>query len=192
MKTVYFDIDTQLDFIVPSGALYFAGAERILPAIRTLNQRAAATGAVVISSTDAHRENDEEFHHWPPHCIIGTLGQRKPQSTLLDKQVVVPWREHLIDITGAQQIVLQKRVLDVFRNPNLAGILDLLAADRYVLYGVATEICVSCAADGLLNSGKRVELVTDAIMGVNAAESEKVISSFTARGGVLTTVASLS
>ena len=191
MKTVYFDVDTQLDFVVPSGALYVPGAERILPSIAKLNHLAEAKDSVLISTTDAHRENDEEFHHWPAHCVIGTLGQRKPQATLLDKQVVVPWRELMSDITGAQQIILQKRVLDAFRNPNLAAILDLLAADRYVLYGVVTEICVSCAADGLLKTGKRVELVTDAIMGLQTEQADAMIASFTARGGVLTNVAAL-
>ena len=33
MKTVFFDIDTQLDFLYPAGALYVPGAERIVPAI---------------------------------------------------------------------------------------------------------------------------------------------------------------
>ena len=33
MKTVFFDIDTQIDFLYPAGALYVPGAERILPEI---------------------------------------------------------------------------------------------------------------------------------------------------------------
>ena len=31
MKTVFFDIDTQIDFVYPAGALYVPGAEHILP-----------------------------------------------------------------------------------------------------------------------------------------------------------------
>ena len=96
MKTVFFDVDTQLDFMLPAGALYVHGADRIVPAVAKLNTHAAATRAVVISTTDAHRENDEEFHHWPAHCVEGTLSQRKPPETLLEKQVVVPWRERAV------------------------------------------------------------------------------------------------
>ena len=54
MKTVFFDIDSQLDFLYPAGALYVPGAERIVPAIARLNRFAAAHGIPVISTTDAH------------------------------------------------------------------------------------------------------------------------------------------
>jgi nicotinamidase-related amidase len=50
MKTVFFDIDTQIDFVYPAGALYVPGAEHILPVIGELNRRAP----LVISTMDAH------------------------------------------------------------------------------------------------------------------------------------------
>ena len=40
MKTVFFDIDTQIDFVYPAGALYVPGAERILATVAELNRRA--------------------------------------------------------------------------------------------------------------------------------------------------------
>jgi nicotinamidase/pyrazinamidase len=189
MKTVYVDVDTQFDFMVPSGALYVSGAERVIPAIAALNRHAAGSGSTVISTTDAHLENDEEFHHWPAHCVEGTLGQKKPPETLLDKQAVVPWRESVTDITGAQQIIVKKRVLDAFRNPNLAAVLNLLQADRYVLYGVVTEICVACAAEGLQKLGKPVELVSDAVKAIKQGEADEMIRNFRERGGVVTSIA---
>ena len=76
MKTVFFDIDTQIDFMFPAGALYVPGAERIVPVIAALNQRAG----IVVSTMCAHEEDDPEFQEWPPHCIAGTTGQLKPQS----------------------------------------------------------------------------------------------------------------
>ncbi len=57
MKTVFFDIDTQIDFVYPAGALYVPGAERILPIVGELNRRAP----VLISTMDAHSEDDPEF-----------------------------------------------------------------------------------------------------------------------------------
>ena len=54
MKTVYFDVDTQLDFMHPSGALYVPGAESIINHIARMNQQAAAEGSLVISTMDAH------------------------------------------------------------------------------------------------------------------------------------------
>ena len=58
MKTVFVDVDTQIDFLFPAGALYVPGAERLLPAIARLNHFAAAQGIPLISTTDAHREDD--------------------------------------------------------------------------------------------------------------------------------------
>src|SRR5207247_1598455 len=90
MKTVFFDIDTQIDFLFPAGALYVPGAERIVPTVSKLNHYAAAHGIVVVSDMCAHAENDPEFRDWPPHCIVGTTGQLKPASTMLSKRAVVP------------------------------------------------------------------------------------------------------
>ena len=36
----YFDIDTQIDFVVPGGVLYNPGAERLIPEVARLNQSA--------------------------------------------------------------------------------------------------------------------------------------------------------
>lgn len=191
MKTVFFDVDTQIDFMYPAGALYVPGAERIVPVIAKLNQRAAETGAVVISSMDAHRENDPEFREWPAHCVVGTVGQQKPASTLLAKRIVIPPADVAERIDGYQQILLEKRHLDVFTNPNLDSILQALGAERYVVYGVVTEYCVRLAAFGLLKTGKRVEIVTDAIRSLNESDGERVLNDFTAAGGVLTTSAAL-
>src|SRR2546423_10684383 len=113
MRTVFFDIDTQLDFLYPAGALYVPGGERIVPAIAKLNHYAADSGILVVSDVDAHTEDDPEFKTWPPHCVAGTAGQAKPASTLLEKRVVVPNRPHQFALDGAQQIIVEKQTLDV-------------------------------------------------------------------------------
>ena len=184
MRTVFFDIDTQLDFLVPAGALYVPGAERLIPAIALLNQRAP----VVVSTTDAHAENDPEFRDWPGHCVAGTWGQRKPAATLLEPRVVIANRPADLDVEGARQIILEKQALDAFTNPNLARLLGLLAADRYVVYGVVTEYCVSCAALGLLRTGKPVSLVADAIQALDPAAAERTLAEFRQQGGRLETI----
>src|SRR5947209_7967847 len=81
VKTVFFDVDTQLDFMYPSGALYVPGAEKIVDQIATLNRSAGAQGIPLVSTMDAHTESDVEFQAWPPHCVAGCLGQHKPEAT---------------------------------------------------------------------------------------------------------------
>jgi nicotinamidase/pyrazinamidase len=179
MKTVFFDIDTQIDFLYPAGALYVAGAERLLPVVSRLNQQAA----VVVSTMCAHAENDPEFQQWPPHCVVGTTGQLKPQSTMLAERVVIP--SSPAEVSLARQVILEKQQLNLFSNPNMPRLLELLEADAYVVYGVVTEYCVSHAALGLLATGKPVTLVTDAIRSLSDEASARTIEAFTAGGGKL-------
>lgn len=185
LSTIFFDIDSQLDFVCPSGALYVPGAERVVPAIARLNRYAAEHGIPVISTTDAHAENDREFRNWPPHCIAGTLGQHKAESTVLANRVVIPNRPCALDLDGAQQIVLEKQDVNAFTVPNLFRILETLPADHYVVYGVVTEVCVLHAARGLLKTGKPVTIVTDAVESLDASASMRALDEITAAGGKL-------
>src|SRR5215467_10887507 len=185
MSTVYVDVDSQLDFLFPAGALYVPGAERVLPNIARLNRHAAAHGIPVISTMDAHSEADPEFKVWPHHCISGTHGQRKAESTLLDRRVVIPNREHPFDFADAQHIIIEKQHVDVFTAPNLRRTLDLLAADRCVVYGVVTEICVLFAVRGLRKSGRQVVVITDAVETLNPADSKRALDEVVALGGTL-------
>jgi nicotinamidase/pyrazinamidase len=188
MSTVFVDVDTQIDFLFPAGALYVPGAESIIPAIETLNRLAASRGQAFISTMDAHAEDDPEFRTWPPHCVAGTPGQAKPQRTLLDRRIVVPNAPADVRIDGAQQILLEKQVLDAFSNVNIGQLLGRLNAHRYVVYGVVTEYCVRCAALGLLQTGKPVSVVTDAVQTLNPADADKFFAEFQRGGGRLTTV----
>jgi nicotinamidase/pyrazinamidase len=139
---------------------------------------------------DAHTEDDPEFRDWPPHCVAGTAGQQKPAATLLDKRVTVPnIVGPLPELAGVQQILLEKQSLDCFTNVNLAALLERLGGERYVVYGVVTEICVKFAAMGLLKTGGRVELATDAVRSLNDADRDKFLEEFQSAGGVLTTSA---
>jgi len=183
MKTVFFDIDTQIDFMYPAGALYVPGAEKVLGTIAELNRRAP----LVISTMCTHAEDDPEFKVYPHHCVAGTVGQQKPVILLREKRSTIPSR-----VDGVEQIILEKQELDCFSNPALMPLLSELNADRYVVYGVVTEICVRFAAFGLLKTGKRVEIVTDAVKALDDAAANKMFADFTAAGGQLTTASALS
>jgi nicotinamidase/pyrazinamidase len=185
MTTVFVDVDTQLDFLYPAGALYVPRAERIVPAVARLNRYAAANGIPVVSTTDAHTENDPEFQVWPHHCVAGTWGQRKAGATLLANRIVIPNGDVAIDL--APQIIVEKQTVDVFAAPNLSRVIDRLDADRFVVYGVVTEICVLYAVRGLLKLGKPVAVVTDAIETLAEANGRQALAEACAGGATLTT-----
>jgi nicotinamidase/pyrazinamidase len=187
MTTVFLDVDTQLDFLYPAGALYVQGAESIVPQVAALNRYAAEHGIPVISTVDAHTENDPEFRNWPPHCVAGTAGQHKPAATLLEPRTTIPNSLQHFDVASARQILLEKQSLDCFTNPNLPALLDQLSVESCVVYGVVTEICVRNAALGLLRSGRQVTLVTDAVRSLDDAKCAQFFQEFAAAGGQLTT-----
>jgi nicotinamidase/pyrazinamidase len=165
----YFDIDTQIDFVDPAGALYGKGAERVIPAVGELNRYAGEHGILLISSMCAHTPGSGEFKVWPPHCIKGTPGQRKAPETLL--------------ADPAKQIIIEKDDLDLFTNPAVLPLLATLRIDECFVYGVFTEYCVKCAIMGLLKSGRKVSLVTRATAHLSEAAGESVIRDFVAAGG---------
>jgi len=183
VTTVYLDVDTQLDFLCPAGALYVPGAEQIVATIAALNRHAAAHGTPLISTTDSHHENDVEFRDWPSHCIRGTLGQRKPAETLVGEVAVIPFTHSIPAFATAKQYILEKASLHSFTNLNLEGLLQALGADRYVIYGVVTEICVKLAAHELLKrTGKRIEIVKDAVRHLSESDRDQTFADLAAAG----------
>jgi nicotinamidase/pyrazinamidase len=187
MKTVFFDVDTQLDFLYPGGALPVPGAGGIVASLDRLTRFAATRQIQVVSTADAHSEDDPEFKVWKPHCVSGTAGQQKTAGTLLSQRAVL---SAALPVEAAQ-IIVEKQHIDCFTNPHLRPLLHALAADRYVVYGVASEVCVRSAVFGLLETGARVELVGDAIKSLSRAAEQEMIEQFQKAGGHLTTVAAV-
>jgi len=76
-KAVFWDVDTQVDFLHNSGKLCVAGSESIIPNLRTLTSLAWEQSIPLVASVCAHEDNDEEFQIFEPHCLIGTTAKRK-------------------------------------------------------------------------------------------------------------------
>ncbi len=196
IRRIFWDVDTQADFMLPGGKLYVPGAEKIIPNLRRLVDAARQGRVLLVSSACAHTPDDEEFREFPPHCVQGTPGQRKIPETLTTNVFVVP------NVAGANlpaevapglQILLEKRKLDVFTNPNAGAVLERVGRafspqePAFTVFGVVTEYCVKYAASGLLDRGRRVEVVADAIETLNATEGKRTLDELVARGARLIT-----
>ena len=167
MKTVFFDIDTQHDFIMPNGNLYVPGAVNLIPNFQKLLQIALKKGIKVVSSADAHMRDDPEFEVFPPHCIKGEPGWEKIPETLLDEIYNVTNEvEKMNGGPSEQQIILEKTEFSMFANPNTENLLVGLDLRRAIVYGVATDYCVKAAALGLVERGYETYVVEDAIAAV--------------------------
>jgi nicotinamidase/pyrazinamidase len=162
MSVVFVDVDTQLDFLLPAGALYAPGAERICGNLARLTAHAARAGIPVISTMDAHAENDVEFQAWPHHCVRGALGQRKLAAT----------------VAARGQHIVEKQTFDCFSNPEMERLLASLQPSRVCVYGVVTDVCVMHAVQGLLARNYQVSVVTDAVHAFDAAKAEALTGSW--------------
>ena len=182
---IFWDVDTQVDFMLPEGKLYVPGAETIIPTLTRLTQWAAQHGVLVAASADAHQPGDEEFSQYPPHCLAGTPGQKKIPQTSLTPQFTIPNRAGagLPELERYRQVIIEKQDIDIFTNPTTEAFLAQLSKPEIVLYGVVTEICVAAAGRGLLDRGYRVTIIQDGIWDLEAEKAKAFLEEVRWRGG---------
>lgn len=190
-KIVFWEVDAQADFMLPGGKLYVPGAERIILNIRRLVDAAQGTGAWLVSTVDAHQENDPEFERFPPHCVRGSPGARIIPEGLAKNPFTVPNDPSVElprDILSHSQVVLEKQTLDDFDNPHTSELVERLAdQSEFVVFGVATEYCVKCAAKGLLDRGRKVAIVRDAIRALVPEDGRRALDELQRLGARLIT-----
>ena len=185
-KFIFWEVDTQADFMLPGGKLYVPGAERLLPNIRRLTDAARQGRVFLVSHGCFHTEDDPEFKQFPPHCVKGTPGAKYVAEALADKVGVVPNEPDAAlprDLSAYQQILLEKQTLDIFESRHAEELLTRLPRDaEFVIFGVVTEYCVRLAAKGLLERGRRVFVVKDAIETLKAEDGERAVTELKASG----------
>jgi nicotinamidase/pyrazinamidase len=190
-KIVFWEVDAQADFVLPGGKLYVPSAEKIIPNIKRLVDAAAETHTLLISSGDAHPEGDPEFEIFPPHCLRDTPGAQIIPEGMLPRFYVVPNNTAFAlppRILDYQQIVLQKQTFDVFDNPQTDEVVKRLGDDpEFVVFGVVTEYCVRCAAKGLLQRGRKVAVVVDAIETMKPEDGRRTLDELKTSGARLIT-----
>ena len=185
-NVVFWEVDTQKDFMLPGGKLYVPGAERLLPNIRRLTDAARDGRVFLVSHGCYHPKDDPEFEIFPPHCIKGTEGAAFVPEALTDKVVTVPNDAAAVvprDLSKYQQVLLEKQTLDIFESRHVGKVLKQFGDDvEFVVFGVVTEYCVRFAAKGLLERDRRVSVVRDAIETLKAEDGERTVGELTDLG----------
>lgn len=215
-RVVFWDVDTQVDFMTPAeqgGKLYVkdladeadAGAVQIVPALEQLSDYAREHGILRIATGDwhtlEHREIDAENPDYrttyPPHCMADERGSEKIPETALRDPIVIPLRAPVEAARDAvkrarkehRDIFLRKEEFSCFTgNPATEALLAEMAADAYVVYGVALDVCVRQAVEGMLERGERVWIVEDATWGLGLEDRETLLARWEARGAQRVTV----
>jgi nicotinamidase/pyrazinamidase len=193
-NTVFWEVDVQADFMRPQGKLYVPGAEKLLPNLDRLVEAARQRRVFLISSADAHNPDDPELREWPPHCLKGTPGADLLADACAPNRLVIPNEKGIglpSDLSSYQQVTLLKNTLDVFDNPNTDVLLARLnpggspAFDpdpEFAVFGVVTEYCVRCTAEGLLRRNRRVAIITDAIQSLDPQKGQSILKNLQSCG----------
>ncbi len=202
-QVVLWDEDTQVDFMLPGKALYIEGAEELLPNLAALTRYAHEHRLRILGSEDWHSLSDPEISlepdrvaTWPPHCMAGTEGQlrvreTRPRNPLYLESAPLPPDRLAERVKGhAGEIIFRKQTVDVFGQPNVEPVLDLLRPSAVVVYGVALDVCVRFAVDGFLRRGREeLFLVTDATRAIDRAGGERLLEAWRSRNVRLVTTA---
>jgi nicotinamidase/pyrazinamidase len=188
---IFWEVDVQRDFVLPGGKLYVPGAEKLLPHIRRLTDAARQGKVFLVSHGDFHAPNDPEFKVFPPHCVKDTPGSELVPEAITNNVARVPNEPDAKlpdDLTRYQQILLEKQTLNIFESRHADALVKKLGTQpEFVVFGVVTEYCVSYAVKGLIERGRRVALVTDAIETLKREEGEKTVAELVRLGARLTT-----
>jgi len=191
---ILWDVDTQVDFMLPHGKLYVPGAEETVPAMKRLVDAARAAGVVHVASADDHELTDEEISEqpdfgttYPPHCLRGTRGARKVPETEQEDPVPLTLERVPERYLAGREFLLLKKSFDVFTNPNTDPLLEHLDPDEIVVFGVATDVCDDAAIRGFLQRGRKVRFVEDAARGLDEGRTAACLAAWRQAGVEFTT-----
>ncbi len=196
---VFWDVDTQVDFMLPHGELYVKGAETLAPNLARLTNYAHDNGIRILASSDNHDPADEEISEnadfkttFPPHCLRNTPGQaRIPETRLKDPLIVEPEDAEADVLSSLNRhdgdVLFHKRFFDVFTNPNVVPVLNALGVTDVTLYGVALDVCNRYAVEGLLKYRPKtsITVVTDAVRALDEDSRCTLLDDWHQRGVTL-------
>lgn len=204
---IFWNVDTQFDFVSPDGKLYVTGAELLKPNWKILTQLADRKLITVVNTADWHYSNSSELSStpdfiktFPEHCMVKTTGAEYIEETYPENPLIIDWETEismnveLIKSNKFRNYIIRKDAFDVFKgNPFTEQLLNLLSPKTVIVYGVSTNVCVNDAVVGLVQRGKYVIVIEDAIkelpniplpfeewekMGVKLMHLEEVVSQF--------------
>ena len=174
---LFWNVDTQFDFVSPKGKLYVPGAELLKHVWGKMRDLAKEKTIRIINTCDYHMPDAREIsntpdfiHTFPPHCMAGTPGAEFVSETKPEHPFIIEWDKNynnldkILDKRLNQNIVIRKDVFDVFEgNHNTKAIIENLSPKNVVVYGVTTNVCVNFAVIGLVNYVDHVYVISDAI-----------------------------
>jgi len=186
-KQILIDIDTQKDFLLAGGKACIRNHRRVLAHIRRMMAWARSKHVPIISTAEVYPDDNGESAIG--YCIDGTDGQKKIHYTLVknrlsfaaDGNTDLPrdmLRRH-------KQVILHKRCVDPFDEPRIDRLLSEVRANEFILVGASLEGAVKMTALGLLQRGKKVTIIVDAVGTHNNKDAKLALRKMETKGAKL-------
>jgi len=167
-RTALLVVDVQNDFADPSGSLYVAGGEQIVPIVNAEVERAREAGAQVVYTQDWHPEHTPHFQRdggiWPVHCVEDTHGAEFHEDLLVADSEVV--RKGHDGRDGYSGFSVRDPLSGERGDTLLHEMLEANGIERLVICGLATDYCVVETVLDARMLGYPVEVLTDAVRAV--------------------------
>lgn len=173
---LFWNVDTQFDFMNKQGKLYVPNAEEICANLKAITDFAEQHNIQVVNTADYHfndsaelSDNPDFITTFPEHCMANSAGADFVTATAPKNASELPWdcnitNKQLKAIAKQRNIIIRKDAFDVFTgNKNTANLLEIIAPKQIFVYGVTTNVCVHYAVIGLTNRGLQVFVLEDAI-----------------------------
>lgn len=199
-EIVFWDVDTQFDFMMPEGGLYVPGAETIIDKISQIRKFAFENGYSIIADIDWHSTDNAEISDnpdykatFPPHCIAGSSGCERvgylgelPIEYIENKKISTEALKQLVN-KNQFHIVIRKQSLDAFENPNTDRLIKLVKPQAMAVFGVALDFCVYYVLRGLAKYPDiKLYLLMDAVKSLGARQEEEILYEFRQNGVEIT------
>ena len=191
------------------------GAARAIPALEAAAAWMRARCDAIVYTGDWHGLEDEEIDAanpdpalgtYPPHCmgrspdpveragaeVIAAIRPGDPVVLAHDATATQAEEAARRAVAERRPVFVRKTRFDVFRgNPATEALVRGLGEAlgrrlEFVVIGVARDVCVTQAVDGLQDRGYRVTAVRDATWGLGLEPEEATLARWAVRGGVVT------
>ncbi len=184
-KYVLIDINTQKDFFLADGKALVRNHRRVLSHIRRIMAWARLKNVPVISTCEIYPRDNHSVNY----CIAGTDGQKKIRYALLNNRASFPADDSTdlpADILRQhKQVIFHKRSLDPFDEPRIERLLSEIRAGAFIVIGACAEGAVASTVLGLLQRGKNVSVVVDAVGSRHKREGKLALRKMRAKGAKL-------
>jgi nicotinamidase-related amidase len=186
-KQILIDIDTQRDFLLAVGKACIGNHRRVLAHIRRVMAWARVHDVPIVSTAEVHPNHNGESQD--DYCVDGTDGQKKVRYTLFDNRVSFA-ADGNTDLSRDmlrryKQIILHKRCVDPFDEPRIDRLLSEIKASEFIIIGISLEGAVVATALGLLQRGKQVTVVIDAVGSHDKKEAKLALRKMETKGAKL-------